>query len=81
MLLEILRFSALVPLSVPHSAMEDTTLRGYFIAKGTTLIANLYAHHRNAKVFPDPDSFKPERFLTKDGKVGKNTVGSIHVRN
>ena len=50
--------------------MEDTTLRGFFIPKGTTIFANFYAHHRNPEIFPEPETFKPERFLTADGKLG-----------
>uniref|UniRef100_A0A914VMB8 Uncharacterized protein n=1 Tax=Plectus sambesii TaxID=2011161 RepID=A0A914VMB8_9BILA len=68
-LLEVFRFSSLVTLSLPHSTMEDTTLRGYFIPKGTTIFSNLFAHHYNPQYFPDPDSFKPDRFLTADGKL------------
>jgi cytochrome P450 family 2 subfamily J len=71
MLLEIFRFSSLIPLGLPHSTMEDTTLQGYFIPKNTTILANLYAHHRNPKLFPEPESFKPERFLTADGSLGE----------
>lgn len=73
MLLEIFRFSSLAPLGLPHCTMEDTTLHGYFIPKDTTILANLYAHHRNPELFPEPDSFKPERFLADDGKLGKES--------
>uniref|UniRef100_A0A914V499 Cytochrome P450 n=1 Tax=Plectus sambesii TaxID=2011161 RepID=A0A914V499_9BILA len=68
-LLETFRFSSLVTLSLPHSTMEDTTLRGYFIPKGTTIFSNLFAHHYNPQYFRDPESFKPDRFLTADGKL------------
>uniref|UniRef100_A0A914X050 unspecific monooxygenase n=1 Tax=Plectus sambesii TaxID=2011161 RepID=A0A914X050_9BILA len=68
-LLETFRFSSLLTLSLPHSTMEDTTLRGYFIPKGTTIFSNLFAHHYNPQYFPDPESFKPDRFLCADGKL------------
>uniref|UniRef100_A0A914UTH3 unspecific monooxygenase n=1 Tax=Plectus sambesii TaxID=2011161 RepID=A0A914UTH3_9BILA len=68
-MLEALRFGSLLPLSLPHSTMEDTTLRGYFIPKGTTIFTNLFAHHYNPQYFPDPESFNPDRFLTADGKL------------
>uniref|UniRef100_A0A914VL68 Cytochrome P450 n=1 Tax=Plectus sambesii TaxID=2011161 RepID=A0A914VL68_9BILA len=67
--LEIFRYSSLTALGLPHSTMEDTTLRGYFIPKGTTIFSNYFAHHYNPQYFPDPDSFKPDRFLTADGKL------------
>jgi cytochrome P450 len=70
MLLEVYRYSALLPLNLPHCTMEDTTLRGFFIPKGTTIFSNLYAHHRNPEFFPEPEAFKPERFLTTEGILG-----------
>uniref|UniRef100_A0A914XCE0 Cytochrome P450 1A1 n=1 Tax=Plectus sambesii TaxID=2011161 RepID=A0A914XCE0_9BILA len=74
MLIEILRFSSLAPLGLPHSTMDDTTLHGYFIPKNTTILANFYGHHRNAKLFPEPESFKPERFLTNDGSLNMDAT-------
>ena len=57
---------------VPHSPVEDTEFRGYFIPKDAVIIPNLHAVLHNPEVFPDPETFKPERFLNSDGKFVKH---------
>lgn len=37
---ESLRWGIIGPLAVPHASQEDTTVNGYFIPKGTIVIAN-----------------------------------------
>ncbi|KAJ8475189.1 hypothetical protein ONZ51_g6728 [Trametes cubensis] len=65
---EALRWQSVVPLGVPHRSLSDDEYKGYFIPAGSVVIANLWAFSRNEKMYPDPESFKPERFL-KDGKI------------
>lgn len=66
---EIMRFETLVPMSVPHRAMKDTTLGGFYVPKDTIVIAGLYALHNDRKIWGDPENFRPERFLSDDGKL------------
>lgn len=63
---ETLRLYPAAPMAVPHEATEDCILHdhGYFVSKGTRLLFNLYKIQRDPRVWPDPDEFKPERFLT-----------------
>jgi len=67
-ILEIFRKSSLVPLGVPHAALRDVNFHGYTISKGTIVLGNLYDAHHDKKIWGDPDVFRPERFLTPDGK-------------
>ncbi|KAF8910209.1 cytochrome P450 [Gymnopilus junonius] len=53
----------------PHQLTEDDVYEGYHIPKGSVVMANSWAMLHNEDDYPDPSSFKPERFLTKDGKL------------
>ncbi|ODM86535.1 Cytochrome P450 2J6 [Orchesella cincta] len=66
-LLETFRLSSIVAMGVPHRMLADTMFHGYFLPKGATVIANLYAIHHDTKTWgPDVNEFRPERFLNED---------------
>jgi cytochrome P450 len=44
-------------------------LNGYELPRGAQVVFSPYAMHRDARYFPDPDSFNPDRFL--DGSMDK----------
>ncbi|KZT69390.1 cytochrome P450 [Daedalea quercina L-15889] len=64
---EVYRWCPSLPTSVPRQAMEDDVYRGYYIPKGSLVMANIWAMFRDPDVYPEPDVFKPERFLNVDG--------------
>ncbi|KAH8110769.1 cytochrome P450 [Phellopilus nigrolimitatus] len=66
---EVLRWETVTPLAVAHCAAEDDVYNGYFIPAGTTIFPNVWAMLRNPEVYPEPDKFKPERWLPTDGKL------------
>lgn len=51
------------PLSGLRESTEDCTVAGYHVPSGTRLIINASKIHRDPRVWSDPTSFKPERFL------------------
>jgi len=55
------------PVGVPHATSEDDVYEGYFIPKGSIVIANAWGMLHDPITYPEPSSFKPERFLTSDG--------------
>ncbi|GAM22265.1 hypothetical protein SAMD00019534_054400 [Acytostelium subglobosum LB1] len=54
------------PLLLPHQTVEDTTLAGYFIPKGTQVIANVYTSCISEQQWKDPLTFNPSRFIGDD---------------
>jgi len=68
-LLEVQRYASVVPFSVPHSTMKATTLMGYTIPKDTFVVQNLWSVHNDKEYWGDPEIFRPERFINKDGKM------------
>jgi cytochrome P450 len=65
---EVLRWSPPLPIALPNKAMKDDVYRGHFIPAGAIVIQNVWAVCRDPKIYPDPETFNPDRFL-KDGKI------------
>ncbi|XP_073123763.1 cytochrome P450 81Q32-like [Henckelia pumila] len=59
---ETFRLFPAAPLLVPRESSEDCKIGGYDIPKGTILLVNAWAIHRDPMTWDDPDSFNPERF-------------------
>ncbi len=70
---EAFRMSSIVPNGVQHSAIVGKEFRGHFIKKDTWIYPNLWHLHHNTKTWGDPENFRPERFLSSDGKTFKKS--------
>ncbi|KAL4230554.1 hypothetical protein ACF0H5_010935 [Mactra antiquata] len=66
---EIQRFGNIVPLNMMHCTTQDTSLDGYDIPKGTSVMPMLYSVSIDEKYFPEPTKFKPDRFLNENGEL------------
>lgn len=66
-ILETLRHSSVIPFALPHSTMENTTLNGIPIPKDTFVLVSLFSISRDPQLWQDPNDFRPERFLSRDG--------------
>ncbi|KAH9924335.1 cytochrome P450 [Epithele typhae] len=75
---EVGRWHVVAPMGFPRATTEDDEYKGYFIAKGTAVIVNAWAILHNRELYPDPDAFKPERFL-KDGKIDPDIMDPSSV--
>ncbi|KAK6980734.1 cytochrome p450 [Favolaschia claudopus] len=63
---EILRWENVTPIALPHHLIHDDEYRGYRLPKGSLVIGNSWAILHDEEMYPDPFSFKPERFLLND---------------
>ena len=49
---------------IPHFSTKDDIYEGMFIPAGTNVHPNQWAIHREAALYPDPESFNPDRWLS-----------------
>lgn len=68
-LYETMRLAPAASLGIPHCTLCDTQVGGYDIPKGTVVLSNFYAIHRDPHHWKNPESFDPSRFLKKDGTL------------
>ncbi len=64
--------TCIAPLALPHYVQGDIEVDKFVIPKGTLVMPNLHRVTRNPVAFPNPNDFKPDRFLNSDGKYVKN---------
>jgi cytochrome P450 family 110 len=62
---EVLRIHPVAILTFARVAQEAVSLQGYDIAPGTVVMGCIYQTHHRPDIYPDPDVFKPERFLER----------------
>ncbi len=59
---EVLRLRPVVPV-VGRELQKPMRIGGYDLPAGAAVGACIYLAHRNPDVYPEPDAFRPERFL------------------
>jgi cytochrome P450 family 110 len=62
---EVLRIHPVALLTFPRIAQEAVSLQGYDIAPGMVVMGCIYLTHQRPDLYPEPDVFKPERFLER----------------
>nr|A0A6S6QI82.1 RecName: Full=Cytochrome P450 monooxygenase ple1; AltName: Full=Pleuromutilin biosynthesis cluster protein 1 [Rhodocybe pseudopiperita]BCI98769.1 putative cytochrome P450 [Rhodocybe pseudopiperita] len=68
---EVYRWRPVTPMGVPHQTIADDVYRDYHIPKGSIVFANQWAMSNDENDYPQPGEFRPERYLTEDGKPNK----------
>lgn len=59
---ETLRLHPVAPLLLPHASVEDCTVEGFYIPKGSRVFINAWAIGRDPSAWTNPEKFIPERF-------------------
>jgi cytochrome P450 len=65
---EVMRLYPPIP-SIGRLAKEETTLGGYTVPKDMIIMISPHVIHRDARWFPEPDAFRPERFTKENEKA------------
>jgi len=68
---ETSRFASVVPMGAAHRAIVDKEFQGFMIPKDTMILGNFSYIHHDPAIWGDPENFRPERFLSPDGKTFK----------
>ncbi|KZT64789.1 cytochrome P450 [Daedalea quercina L-15889] len=66
---ETFRWGATTPVGVPHRLSQDDYYNGYYLPAGCTIMANAWAMLHDPRVYPEPEIFNPDRFLTGEGRT------------
>lgn len=62
---ETLRINPVAFVVAPRIAQQSVHISGYTLPAGVSLTPCIYLTHRRPDLYPDPDQFRPERFLTR----------------
>ncbi|XP_019160398.1 PREDICTED: flavonoid 3'-monooxygenase-like [Ipomoea nil] len=73
---ETFRLYPALPLLIPKCPSQTTQVGGYTIPKDTKVFLNMYAIHRDLKLWDNPLKFSPERFLNQT--FGLDYTGNDH---
>lgn len=74
---EVLRWRTVTVLAgIPHANIKPVDYEGYHFPARTNFTGNMWAIHRNPLDFPEPDEFRPERFLKGLERPYPNARGS-----
>ncbi|XP_059373073.1 cytochrome P450 1B1-like [Carassius carassius] len=76
---EVMRFTSLIPVTIPHSTTTDTSINGYPIPKDTIIFVNQWSLNHDPTKWDQPEEFNPQRFLDEDGALNKDLTSNVVV--
>lgn len=75
---EVFRWNTVAPNGLPHRVTQDDVYDGYLIPENATIIANLEGMLHDPRLYQDPYSFDPTRFLPElSGRPAERDPHSI----
>lgn len=63
---EAQRIRSVVPIGIPHGCLEDVEIEGFVVPKNSMVVPLQWAVHMNAKIWSNPNSFDPLRFIDEE---------------
>lgn len=66
---EAARWRPVVPNGIAHRTTKDVIWEHDYIPAGTTVYGNTWAICRDPEVYPEPDAFKPQRWIDDQGHL------------
>ncbi|KDQ24006.1 hypothetical protein PLEOSDRAFT_1059179 [Pleurotus ostreatus PC15] len=73
-MLEVLRWHTVTPLGIPHVLSEDDEYNGYRLPANSIVVGNNWAMLHDERVFPHPDQFNPDRFISEGKLIDEDKV-------
>ncbi|VAH37283.1 unnamed protein product [Triticum turgidum subsp. durum] len=67
---ETLRLHPPIPI-LHHENVEDCVVGGYSVPRGSSVMINVFAIGRDAKVWKDANMFRPSRFMAGEGEAAR----------
>ncbi|KAG2063131.1 cytochrome P450 [Suillus decipiens] len=75
---EALRWRPVAPNGVPHQATKDVIWENNYIPAGTMVFGNHWAICRDPEVYPEPDAFKPQRWINDQGVLRSDLTNFLY---
>ncbi|RYN79807.1 O-methylsterigmatocystin oxidoreductase [Alternaria alternata] len=57
------RWHPVAPMAIPHCCTQEDSIKGYRIPKGAMILPNNWWFTHDPAIYPDPMTFRPERYL------------------
>ncbi|KAI9248836.1 cytochrome P450 [Phascolomyces articulosus] len=78
---ESIRYRPSNHFTLPHESTKDIVCQGYFIPKGSVLLANTYSISMDPELYPDPEKFIPDRYLNDSRPFSVSVNSKIDERD
>lgn len=65
---ETQRIRSVLPLGVPHGALEELEVDGFRVPRGSLVLLLQWAVHMDPARHAHPETFEPRRFLDAEGR-------------